>query len=299
MSERNDGGSPPGSGGGPPHGDGAQRAGVGGPRREGGRPPGRGPERGRATHPPRSPAGAKATPEEKAKAQQVVERSGIPLPQAILVVRGQVTLNDVLKEMLAREKVEKLVKEGFDRSLAGQVAHGRLDLERARRIQKVWTTQNASFHSDRMKDLPVGAPVMVSLFDAGAVRGLVQDVSRYDLVLRTEAGPEPVTVKKHDIKFYCALGYADRVLASVGRDAEVAALGLKASTSLADRFRPEDALVLQWVPSAAPKRLVLRDGDALTGVPVRIARYEIELDVGDGATVCVLTHALLRERPFV
>lgn len=258
--------------------------------------PGRGarPDRGKAS----STRSAQATPEEKARAAKLVERSGIPLPQAILVVRGVLKLNDVLNEMFARERKDRLVKEGLSPSLAGQVARGRLDLERARRIQRVWSTQNATFHSDRLKELPAGAPVMLSLFGAGIVRGLIEDVSRYDVVLRTDSGGDPVTVKKHDIKFYCALGYADAVLASVGRDAEVAALGLTSSTSLDDRFRPEDSMVLQWVPAGAPKRLVLRDGDTLTGVPRRIARYEIELDVGGGATVCVMTHALLRDRPF-
>ena len=246
----------------------------------------------------RFPRRAGATAAEKAKATKIVERSGIPFPAAILVVRGTLKLNDVLNEMFARERRDKLVKDGVDGSLAGQVARGRLDIAKARKIQTIWSLQGASFHSDTLKTLPAGAHVAVALFGRGMVTGVIHEVSRYEIRLLADGAAEPESVRKHDIKFYCLPEHILQVAGSLQRDDSVATLGLASSASMGDRFRPNDDMALEWVPKAAPVRFLLRDGDVVVGKPVRVARYEVEVDVGEGVRVCVMTHALLKARPF-
>lgn len=255
--------------------------------------------------PPRGKPGFRRAPgppgpnaEEKLKATQLAGRSGIPFPQALMVVRGTLKLNDVLNELFARERRDRLVKEGLNASLAGQVARGHLPLDRARKIQSLWTTQQASFHSDALRALENASRAAVALFGRDPVVGSVGKVSRYDVTLLGDGPAEPLTVKKHEVKFHCRPEDLPRVLAALGTSPEVAALGLGASTSLDDRFRPTEDLALEWTHRQKAVRLVFRDGQTIAGVPVRVALFEIELDVGDGARVSVLTHSLFKDRPF-
>ena len=235
---------------------------------------------------------------EKEKIRGVVERSGIPYPLAVLVVRGKLSLNDVLNEMFVRSRRDKLVKEGMDPSLAGQIVRGKLDADRAKRIQAVWTTQHASFQSDRLREAPAGTPLAIALFDRPLHRGTLDKVSRYDLMWRADGAPARETVKKHELKLYCAAEHLDRVAAALGTADEVAQLGLRATEDRAQRFRPTEELALDWVPNRRLLRFVFRDGQTLVGIPTRVARFEIEVDLGEGATCCVLTHALLKTHPF-
>ncbi len=239
------------------------------------------------------------TREERARAKEVAARSGIPVEQAILVVKGRKTLNDVLHEMLALERRERLVREGLDRGLAGQVARGRLPLAKARLLQDLWSSQRASFKSEGLKGMVAGESVAFAVFGRGVVGGVVRDVGRYEVVLVPEGAPEAVTLKKHDIKFYCRAAVAADVLVKVGRHAEVARLGLGASADLADRFRPTEEMGLEWVRSRRSILFVFRDGDTLAGVPKRVARYEVEVEVVPGVSVCILTHALYKPNPYI
>jgi len=235
---------------------------------------------------------------EKAKAAQLAERSGIPVPVALLVVRGEKNLNDVLNEMFAVQKRDRLVRDGLDPSLAGQVARDRLPLDRAKRIQTVTGLQQASFRSDTLRHFDRDVPIVLDLFGQGRVRGSLIENERYDVLFHADGAAEPVQLKKHDIKLYFRADQEADVLPNLGMDADVAALGLTSSAERADRFRIEDAFVFDWVGKKRTVRFLFRDGTTLTGQPVRIARFEIELDVGKGVRVCLLGHALLKDRPF-
>lgn len=283
------GGRPPqpGSGrGGPfrPHGPGR------GPGRPGG--PGRGgPARRKGPH--HEP---RLAPEEKAKATELATRSGIPFPRAVMVVRGQVKLNDVLQDLFQQQKRDRLVRDGLDPSLAGQVANGRLEPARAKRIQAVWKAQDASFHSDRLGAL-AGQAVVLFTYGPEVVSGRLSRVGRYDLVVEPGDSAPPRSLKKHEVKAYCRAEDARAVREAVGEDPEVAAAALGPSTVLEERWRPDEDLALRWAAEHPSLCFRFRDGQTLTGVPVRVALYEIELLCGQ-ARACLLTHALLKDRPF-
>ncbi len=213
-----------------------------------------------------------------------------------MVIRGQATLDRVLKGLFVRQRRDRFVRDGLDPSLAGQVANGRLDLQRAKRIQTVWQAQSASFHSDRMKAL-AGCPVAMAVFGQGLRVGRLAHVGRYDLVL--ESGPDdlPETFKKHDVKFYCRAEEVQAVEAMLGQDPETAALGLGPSTMLAERWRPDEELAIRWATDHPVVRFRFRDGQTLAGTPQRVALYEIEIACST-AKVGVLTHALHQPHPF-
>lgn len=279
--------SPPGEGKRPPRTVGPVHAPHRAPRPSSRRPP-----RGK-------PSPLTVTREDRARAEQIVARSGIPIEQAVLVATGRKTLNDVLHEMLALERWERLVREGLDRGLAGQVARGRLPLARARLLQDLWSLQRASFKSEGLRAMVGGDVVAFGVFGRGVVGGVVAEVGRYEVTLVPEGASEAVTLKKHDIKFYCRAALAADVLVRVGRHAEVARLGLGATTELADRFRPTEEIALDWVRAHERILFVFRDGDTLAGVPRRVARFEVEVEVAAGVPVCVLTHALFKPNPYI
>jgi len=234
--------------------------------------------------------------EERTKATDVAKRSGIPFPRAVLVIRGKESLDHVLKDLFTRQRRDRFVREGLDPSLAGQVATGRLELDRAKRIQTVWKAQNASFHSDRLALLE-GQSVGLSLFGRGLVVGRLVHVGRYEVAIDPDGAAPAETVKKHDIKFYFRAEHLSDVGAVLGEDPETAAQGLGPSTALAERWRPDENLAIGWATRHPVVRFRFRDGSTVAGRPLRVALYEVEIACGE-ATVGVLTHALLKGHPF-
>ena len=235
--------------------------------------------------------------DEKAEATRLASRSGIPFPQALLVVRGELTLNDVLNRMWLADKFARLVHGGMDSSLAGQVVRGQLTLERAQEIQSLWRMQAGSFHSDALRPDPKTRRFLVT-FHAPPLIGHVTRVSRYDVFLAPAGGENVVSLKKHDLKMHGSATALDAVLRAIVPDPKVRELSLQASTRMDDRFRPTEALAREWAATRRPLRFTFRDGDTLVGVPVRVALFEIEVDCGDGVTACLMTHALFKDRPF-
>ena len=239
-----------------------------------------------------------ATPKEKTEAHKIVDRSGIPFNQALLVVRGVLSLNEVLKEMWALQRRDQLIDEGVLPTLAGQVARGRLLREKARLIQELWDIQKAPFGSDRLSEFVEGPLMALSLFGKGMAGGTVTRLSRYDVTIRPENSAELVNLKKHELKFYCLAKNAADVLPLVGRDPRVASMNLGSSTDMMERFRPTEELAIDWVQNRRKMLFFFRDGEFMIGVPVRVARFEIELDIGKGIPVTLLTHSLYKPQPY-
>jgi hypothetical protein len=177
------------------------------------------------------------------------------------------------------------------------VARGRLDADRANKVQKLWEIQKISFHCHSLRRLGSEAGVVLAVFGRGMLTGQVVESSRYTFKFRFEGSPEIEEIKKHDLKFYAAADCAVQVLGRLEKDPEVAALKLGASTALEDRYRPDRELAVDWLKAGTPVRLVFRDGDVLAGVPLSVTLYEVEMDCGDGASVTVMTHAIFRDKP--
>lgn len=235
--------------------------------------------------------------DDKAEATRLVARSGIPFPQALLVVRGELTLNEVLNRMWLADRRARLVRDGMDPSLAGQVVRGHLTAERAREIQALWEMQAGSFHSDALRPDPEVERFLLP-FHAPPMVGRVTHVSRYDVFLAPSGSAAAVSLKKHDLKMHGPAPALEGVLRAITPDPGVRALALQASARLDDRFRPTEALAREWATARRPLRFTFRDGDTLTGIPVRVALFEVEVNCGDGASACLMTHALYKDRPF-
>lgn len=138
----------------------------------------------------------------------------------------------------------------------------------------------------------------MSLFGRGVVGGTVSKVTRYEIRLRPEGFKEDIVMNKHEVKFFCLAREAADVLPRIGHDPQVAALSLGSTPDIQERFRPTEELALDWVVNHRRLRLVFRDGESMIGVPTRVARFEIDLDLGDGVQATLMTHALFKPQPY-
>lgn len=258
--------------------------GAGGPSGRGGRP--RKPARGRRGAP--GPTAA-----EKEKVAVMVQRSGIAAADALRVVRGRVTLNEVLERMFLRQRVGRLVKEGLRCDLAGQVVRGRLPPERALQVQELWNFQQAGWKVQRWKEWPPDTAVGLFCYGRDPFEVRLRSVERYDLLVE---GPEGVVpIPKDQVVAYCRAEDLATVRQSFASDAGLEDLGR--SRYREDRWRPTLSDALAWVRQRRPVRFRLRNGQAVQGLVRRVAFYEIELEIQGGRLV-LMTHALRQDVPF-
>lgn len=237
-----------------------------------------------------------ATDWERMKARKLADRYEVPVSETLRVIRGDVGLDDVLREQDARIKAKELVKDGLSANLAGQVARGGLDIETAKIRSQLLEIQKRSFRYSRLNEYQPGEYVALYLFNYGLITGDVQDNAPYDIDLIREGEHTPVMVKKHDIKIHFPVEMTERVIELIKKDESIANLGLGSTVDMKERYRPVPEEALAWLTMPLPVKFVLRDGDAITGRVKRASAYEIEVEVEPDLQIIIMTHALLKEK---
>lgn len=248
----------------------------------------------RRYQPPRGPR--PATDWEKMKAGKLAERYQVPVTEVLKVIRGEIGLDEVLREQEARQKADELVKDGLHPQLAGQVARGKLDLEAAKVRSQLLEIQGRSFRYSRLNNYGQGDEIALYLFGYGLVTGRVVDNAPYDMDLVTGHDNKAVMVKKHDIKMFFPVDLADRVIEQVKKDDAIARLELGATVDLSDRYRPVPEEALAWLTMPLPVKFVMRDGDMVSGRVKRASVFEIDVELQPGLHTTVMTHALLKQQ---
>ena len=273
------------------------RKGQGGRRRD--RPPAAADARKPAPGLPGNKEGqTEAQDDEKLEAERLARSKGIPMIHALRVVRGETTLNDVLKTLMRKERTARLMKrDGFDRGLAGQVAAGHLSHDRARMIQRIRSVRAYRLDWDAIKVAEHRKePVAVFFFGSPMQAGHISDVNTYQFMLgplEPEAGADSPKVRdKHDVKALCPADHAAQVAGAITRDPTVGAMELGGSSERGDRVRPSDELLMDRIDDGLAVRCVLRDGDVFAGRVRSFGRWDVELEIEDGTRVTVLFHAL-------
>lgn len=235
---------------------------------------------------------------DRREAHELVQRSGIPFPAALRVVRGEATLDQVLKQLLNQEVRRSLEARGMPPALAGQVAKGFLG------EGKAWDAframQHPSYAPERslLKEAcAAGQELALELFGEGTVLGVPTQVDKYDFHVAGAGGAER-TIHKHDVKWAAPVEAVDLIRGCRTVVDELARLGLKGSREMKDRLRLERSEKLDLLDRNRRLRLVCRDGDVLVGTLVWASRYELGLrladDAGRSAEVDVFAHSLLR-----
>lgn len=292
------------------------------PRRNSG-PPARGggkggPPRGRSTGPPRGgdrrggppgrgtgsrapgASGAKAVNKaaqkaaEQEQAKKLAEDKGIPPVHALRVVRNEVSLNDVLKALMRKDRAARLVeRDGLDPGLAGQVASGHLTRERALELQRIRTHRSHRIDRDALKIAEVEQhPVGVLLFDQGWLIGIIGEARTYEFDLKSGEDGTTTVVQKHDVKMVCSPSAVPGLQSACGEDTRLKDTGLGGTADREERVRPADADMLDLIDDETPVSLIMRDGETYAGVIRSFGRWDLELEVDGGHRANVLFHAL-------
>ncbi|MDP6944792.1 MAG: hypothetical protein QF464_11635 [Myxococcota bacterium] len=288
------------------------------PRRPAGRrvfePPGQrsGASKGRsASRPVRSSeskapsAPKKLSPEMIAKQQETARRlaadKGIPPVHALRVVRGEVSLNIVLKNLMRKERATRLIeRDGLEPGLAGQVASGHLSRQRALELQRIRIFRKHRIDRDALKLAEIsGASVGVGCFDGSWASGNIVEARTYDFDLAPLDGGKPMLIQKHDVKLVCGAESMDRLRDIEVYDETIRGAGLAGTSDRAERVRPTDARLLQLIDSQEEVVCVLRDGSSCGGRVHSFGRWDMAIEVDGVGEVTILFHALHKSNTWI
>ncbi|MCA9515345.1 MAG: hypothetical protein KC635_10410 [Myxococcales bacterium] len=246
---------------------------------------------------PKKGRGAPAPSEKdsvREEAQKLAREKGVPIVHAYRILKGQATLNDVLKAMMRKERFEQLIhRDGIDRELAGQVASGNLPKQRAMTLTRMRTLRGPKLHVDAITAAAADPnPVAIAVFGGGWLVGRVKNARLYDFDFLIDGAGAPMTFYKHDVKALCAASELEAAKGCASMDEGVAGQGLKGTEDRAARVRPEDEWMLRLVEDERVVRFTMRDGEAYVGQLRSFGRWDGELVLPGGECVSVFFHAL-------
>jgi hypothetical protein len=228
------------------------------------------------------------------KAQNLSKEKNIPLIHAYRILKGQTTLNEVLKAMMRKERFEQMItRDGIDRELAGQVASGHLSKQRAVLLTRMRTLRKQKLHIDGIKAAEIEkVKVGLDIFGRGWVAGRVRNVRPYEFDFFAEEAERSERFFKHDVKAMCVADELDVVRASVGVDEAVQREGLGATDDRAARIRPDDESLLTAIEKSRVVRFTMRDGETILGKIRSFGRWDAEVCLEGGELVTVFFHGL-------
>jgi sRNA-binding regulator protein Hfq len=236
-------------------------------------------------------------PRARARAEQLAA-SGMPMPIALAVAHGKVSLNEALEHLARRESVNRLIeRHALSRALATQIALGQADLETVlarRRLQE---------HREKFRDRSVlddyvqsGEPVSLLLHGHRRVSGKIELAEPYLIRFRTEEG----AVEEHH-KLQLKLAFAPDVYKKLRKVLKIdKALEKEPASPIArpqDRYTCSDKRLFRFLDEQSDVQVTLLEGEQLRGCVQWFSRYEFGLKLKGEADVVVFRHALhdLRE----
>lgn len=217
------------------------------------------------------------------KAEQLAKDTGIAMPQAWAVVRGQTTINAVLTRMAQQDRARNLQRRhGLEPSQAAQVALGQLDLDLALRRQR----EREHLAQHRGRDLlaearDAGRPLLLHVHGLREVEGRVVAVEPFRVQLEGGEWLDRVRLKwlhpAHPALPATAHTPGERVEEPILRPQ--------------DRPPFSDRRLFDAHFDGLTVRLHLAEGDRLRGIVAWVGRYDLGLRAGD-AELVVCRHAL-------
>jgi len=230
----------------------------------------------------------------KAQAQKLAKEKGVPLVHAYRILKGQTTLNDVLKGMMRKERFEQLVaREGVDRELAGQVASGHLPKQRAVLLTRMRTLRKQKLHIDGIKAAEVEKrKIGVSVFGRGWMLGRVRAARPYDFDFLPDGAEKSDKLFKHDVKAVCTAEDFEATQGACEIDSAIKDLGLAQTEDREQRVRPSDDTMLHFIDDQRIVRFTMRDGEQILGRLRSFGRWDAELVLEGGELVTVFFHGL-------
>ncbi len=221
------------------------------------------------------------------KVEALVRDTGIPVPWAWSVVRGQLSLNEVLLRMSQQDKISSIVsRHGVEKALAAQVAKGQLDLELMLRRKR--EKEHLALH---LKRDPLalaaenGTTMRLYLHGLQQRDGTVSAVDAFEFDLSSAEGPQ----RLH--KLQVKLMHPASMKGTVGESSQ----GRSAAEPIIrpqERFALSNRRLFEAHDAGRTCRLETLEGDELRGMVTWVGRYELGLGQKGGAEIVVMRHAI-------
>ncbi len=229
---------------------------------------------------------------EKVKALQT--RTGLPFREALSVVRGKATVQQVLLRLMKEEKLKKLVAKGeLDPMFVPAVLGGTMALDRAKYVTRLLRDEAWRSTGSILEDLKEsGDRAVFFLFGRQPFEAAVSKMTKYDVWLQREGEEEPEETQKHNIIYVCRPEEKQEFLSLMDRDEEVVKLGLGASTSYQDRFRSTKEALYELHRKGTKARVTFRDGSVLVGRIGWFGKWEFQLEMAETCRPVVFRHAM-------
>jgi len=235
---------------------------------------------------------SKQKAEDRTRAQELATRTGVPVWGAFRVIRGELSLNELLKSLMRREKFARLQQGGLAPDLAGHVASGALEEWRAQALQDMRNAGRVRFAADRI-EIAHREKLRTAVWRFGQADWEVGQVTKsrtYDF--RFQVGQQESDVYKHDVKMLCNPDDLSDLRAASGHDEQLHAKGLGASKDRHDRYRPSDKLLCTARDSESDVKWMFRDGTAVSGRVHAFGRWDMDLVLDSGTYATLFFHAL-------
>ena len=234
-------------------------------------------------------------------ARKLSADKGIPPVHALRVVRGEVSLNAVLKNLMRKERASRLIeRDGLEPGLAGQVASGHLSRQRALELQRIRTFRKHRIDRDALKLAELsGAAVGIGCFDGTWVSGTIVEARTYEFDLSTEGAGQTQLIQKHDVKLVCPAESMDELRSRETYDSAIQEAGLAGTADRSERVRPTDARLLQLIDDQTEIDCVLRDGSSCRGRVHSFGRWDMVIVVEKVGEVTILFHALHKSNAWI
>lgn len=226
------------------------------------------------------------------KAEELVEKTGLPRNLAFQVAMGNLTLSDALNKLAFRDEVEKLIRRhDFQRSLATQIAMGQVSLEevlrKSRRQAYFQENDDRSILTDSVTE---GLRITLMLHGQKRLQGRVLEVGAYDFRFQGKKG-EPVTIHKLQVKAAWDGRRNAAVLSSIKKNKsrdDVCEPIMKPQ----DRYHCSNRRLFQHLEASDRLTIHLLEGATLTGTIAWVSKWELGLTLKKGPVVVIFRHAM-------
>ena len=233
------------------------------------------------------------------KARDLQSRTGIPFWDAVSVVQGKATVQQVLVQLLKKEKLLKLVDKGeLDPMFVPAVLSGTMSLDKAKYVTALLRDEAWRSTKSVLDELHAsGDRAVFFLFGREPVTATIPQITKYDVWLQPEGGDEAEQTQKHNLIYLCRPEEKDELLSSTGLAEDVAKLGLGPSVNYKDRFRSTKETLYEHHRNRTRTRVTFRDGKVLEGYVGWFGKWEFELEVSPTCRPVIFRHALYALEP--
>ncbi|MEL6347705.1 MAG: hypothetical protein AAFV53_31655 [Myxococcota bacterium] len=232
-------------------------------------------------------------PQIRAKAEELIQTTGLPRNLAFQVAMGNLTLNEVLEKLAFRDEVEKLIRRhSFPRSLATQIAMGQVNLDDILQKQRL----RDYIEENRERSLLVeaaasGQRVTLLLHGQRRKSGKVLKVNQYDFEFQGKKG-DPETIHKLQARAGWDARRNAAVLSSFKKDKN-RSKEEEPILKPQDRYHCSNRRLFQHMEASDRLIVHLLEGDVVTGTVDWLSRWEFGLKTKKGHVVTIFRHAMI------